>query len=314
MKKQAVRRMSKIQAQSKKSRNTHQSVMVSEILKGLGLDKKAHLNEDKRFIDATLGTAGHSRAIANSGANVLGIDMDQAMLEIARENLKGYKNVKIVYGNFKDIKTIAQKNNFIGIDGVIFDLGVSNLQLTSQNRGFSFSNPKSELDMRIDASSKPKASDLLNLLRKDQLEELFLKVLTKNEARKIALEIDQYRKSEPFKNVVDFLEICRKVFPDRGKINPATRAFLALRIAVNSELENLKEALSGAFSILAREGKILVISFHSAEDVLVKDFFRSKEKMGLGKVLTKKPIVPSAREVEKNPKSRSAKLRIFKKI
>jgi 16S rRNA (cytosine1402-N4)-methyltransferase len=307
--------MEKIQPENRSNRSSsfHQSVMVSEVLRGFKLDG-AHSNNGKRIIDATLGLGGHTQAIVERGASVLGMDMDPSMLEDARNRLKDYRSVNLVRGNFKDMAKIASVENFREVDGVLFDLGVSSPQLTSPTRGFSFAKNDADLDMRIDTSSALKASDLLNILRLDQLEDLFERILTKKESKTMALEVCEYRKEKPIATVGDFLAICKKVFGVKGKINPATRAFLALRIAVNSELENLEEGLAEAFSLLRKGGRILVVSFHSKEDVLVKNFFKSKENLGLGRVVSKKPIIPQESEVRQNPRARSAKLRIFEKI
>ena len=302
--------MQKVQTKKEK---IHKSVLTKEVLEALGLDD-AHLNHQASYIDATIGLGGHTLEIVKRGGTVLGIDMDNEMLNLAEERLANENSYKLVLGNFKDIKSIAERENFTDVDGILFDLGVSNIQLTSDMRGFSFNNKEALLDMRIDTSGGPTAADLLNVLRRDQLTDLFSQVLTDFESKKIALEIVEFRKNNPIKTTSDFLSICEKVFKKQRNINPATRAFLALRMAVNSELENLQEALPNALSLLKNKGRLVVISFHSGEDAIVKNFFNLQKDLGKGVVVNKKLIVPTEEEVRDNPKSRSAKLRILEKI
>lgn len=272
----------------------HEPVMVSEVL--------AHLNKKKRVIDATLGTGGHSLKLLEAGVKVLGIESDPEILKIAKERLVKF-NCLLVHGNFKDIDRIVKNNGFKKVDGILFDLGVSNLQLTDDSRGFSFSNPNALLDMRIDKEGQEvTGAILLNALRKDQLEDVFSRVLDLSSSRWLAKRVLEKREIEPIKRVADFLEICGGL---RGKarLNPATLPFLALRIAVNSELENLKEALPKAYDLLEAGGKLLVISFHSGEEEIVKSF--SKDFVG--------PIKPTMEEVANNPRSRSAELFVLTK-
>ena len=276
-----------------KDGNYHEQVMTVEVL--------AHLNKKKSAIDATLGTGGHSLKLLEAGVKVLGIESDPEILEIAESRLE--KEIEtgraiLVHGNFKDIDRIAKENGFNKIDGILFDLGVSNLQLMDEARGFSFSNPGAQLDMRIDKDFQGiTGANLLNVLRKDQLENMFSKVMDKGSSRWLAKRVLGKREMEPIKTVGDFLEVCEGL---RGKarLNQATLPFLALRIAVNSELENLKEALPKAFDLLGVGGKLLVITFHSKEEEVVKSF--SKNFVG--------PIKPTMDEIEKNPRARSAEL------
>ncbi len=274
--------------------NYHEPVMVSEVL--------AHLNKKKSAVDATLGTGGHSLKLLESGVKVLGIESDPEILEIAKKRLEKF-DCKLVHGNFKDIDKIAKENGFNKVGGILFDLGVSNLQLMDESRGFSFSNPGAFLDMRIDKKGQEvTGSILLNALRKDQLEDMFSKVLDSSSARWLAKRVLEKREVEPIKKVGDFLDICEGL---RGKarLNPATLPMLAVRIAVNSELENLKEALPKAYDLLEVGGKLLIITFHSAEEEVVKSF--SKQFLG--------PIKPIMEEVNNNPKARSAELFVLTK-
>ena len=274
----------------------HESVMVKEVIESL------HIKTGSLVIDATLGTGGHSDAILNLGAKVLGIEMDPKMKEIADSRLSG-KDIVTVQGNFTDILKISSKNGFNQVDAILFDLGVSNIHLTDDDRGFSFNNPNQELDMRLNKDSQAvKASDLLNILGKKQLIDLFSKVMKLKDARNMSFGIFNNR---PIRTVSDLESIVK--FEDLSfktkKINLMTLPLLALRIAVNSELDNLVEVLPKAITLLKKGGKLLVITFHSEEEKVV-------EKILNGEVEVKKA---SFREIAKNKRSRSAKLYVYEK-
>lgn len=284
----------------------HEPVLLKEVIDLL------HIENQAKFIDATLGAGGYSREICKKGGVVLGIDADEGMIVFCQKDLKDLP-VKTSHANFRDIKRVARQNGFGEVDGIVFDLGISNVHLSDEKRGFSFKNPRASLDMRIDPTSQSlKASDLLNLLRVDHLRRVFEEVLGKDRAFRLAIKIEKVRQSKKFETVGDLLEVVggKRI----GKIHPATKIFLALRIAVNSELDTLRQTLPDAFEILKHGGRLAIVSFHSLEDGIVKNFFKEKEKMGLGKVITKSPIEASDEEVERNPKSRSAKLRVLERI
>jgi 16S rRNA (cytosine1402-N4)-methyltransferase len=277
----------------------HKPVLVDEVLSYL--EENAPLKNQK-IIDATVGTAGHSLEIVKRGAELLGIETDSEMIKVAEERLAGQGEYKLVNGNFKDIDSIVKKEGFDQVDAVIFDLGVANPQLISPERGFSFGNPEAVLDMRMDKEKQGvTAADLLNGLREDQLKTLFSRILYRSQANYLARRIIERRQNQPFKLVEDFLSVCRELRV-KPSLNPATLPFLALRMAVNSELENLEEALPKAFSLLRKGGRLLVITFHSAEEKIVRSF----KKVG-------DPIVPTEEEIRENPRSRSAKLFILEK-
>lgn len=300
-----------------KKGNYHEPVLVDEMTSALAPLQQA------RIIDATLGTAGHSLELVKAGADVLGIDSDREMLKEAEERLEeacptpnqnGLGSLKLTHGNFKDVDAIASREDFSEVDGVLFDLGVSNLQLMGEKRGFSFGYPEAPLDMRIDPNSEGvTASDLLNGLRADQLTVLFSKVLTPSQSRFLASRVVEQREKKPFETVQDFLRIAKRL-KTKKDLNPATLPFLALRMAVNSELENLKEALPKAVGCLKKGGKILVITFHSGEEKIVLDFFHQCQEEGTGKILTSVSIRPGEEEISKNPRARSAELWILQKI
>jgi 16S rRNA (cytosine1402-N4)-methyltransferase len=317
----------------------HEPVMVIEVIKSLGIKPFVHLNNQARkYIDATLGGGGLSLEIVCRGGNVLGIDDDESMLEVANERLKEVPlrsskksyggsvtcpprlsrkagSFKLVHGNFKNIYKIALNEGFLEVDGVIFDLGISNLHYEDEDRGFSYKNPNAPLDMRLNPKLQGvTASDLLNILRHDQLTNLFSVVLGKFESRKLATKIIIRRKEKSIKTVGDFLSILGSGIGYKKKLHTATLPFLALRMAVGSELDNLRKALPASFRLLKGSGKLVVISFHSAEDRIVKSFYKDMIRAGKATPLTKKPIVANKKEILINPKSRSAKLRVLKKI
>ena len=243
----------------------------------------------------------------------MGIEIDKEVLEIAQKRVSKTK-VKLVHANFRNIDKVARDNGFLDVDGILLDLGVNTIQLTSKDRGMSFSNPRAKLDMRLDPSTQDiKACDLLNGLREEQLMRVFGRVMEYKEAKGVTKKVLDFRKIRKIIKVGDLLVIVGK---PKGKCDthPATKTFLALRIAVNSELENLAECLPKAFELLKSGGRLLVISFHSGEDQIVKNYFKSLSDNNSAKILTKKPVVPQEDEILKNKKSRSAKLRAMEKI
>lgn len=278
-----------------------------------------NIRKGGKYIDATLGLAGHSLEILKRGGWVLGIDVDEESLGKARGMIQeaGFlEGAIIVQGNFKDIRGIAVDNKFVPCNGVLFDLGMSSWQLEESGRGFSFQRDE-PLDMRMDKSSAVTAADLLNGLSRDELAKLFQKYGEEQSARRIASAAVRARTLRPFETTGDLARVIRGVMGDKGdgeKINPATKVFQALRIAVNDEINNLRSALPQAFEVLVRGGRLAVISFHSLEDREVKKFFLSLKRKATGDVITEKPTRPSVREIRENPRARSAKLRVVEKL
>ncbi|WKZ25942.1 MAG: 16S rRNA (cytosine(1402)-N(4))-methyltransferase RsmH [bacterium] len=276
----------------------HESVMVKEVIESL------HVNTSSQFIDCTLGTGGHTEAILSAGGQVLGIEADPKMLSVAKKRLSDQK-VKLVLGNFVDIDQIAKEKGFSDIDGILLDLGVSNLHLMDDDRGFSFTEGDQELDMRLNPETQGvKASDLLNALNVGQLTEMFNKVMDLGLSRKWAKRVISTR---PYKTVNDLKKTAFDM-PHKPGIDSATLPMLALRIAVNSELENLKVALKKAYNLLKKGGRLSVIVFHSTEEQVVKDFMRDEKNKGKLKLR-----LPNENEIYKNKKSRSAKLYTYVK-
>ena len=296
-----------------KANKFHEPVMVREVVKFLNL---ALLKTQARYIDATVGTGGHSLAICQAKVQVLGIDADPKMLEAAKSRMtQACPRFKLVQGNFRNIDRIAKQAGFGQVDGIVFDLGVSSLHYSLPNRGFSFSQKDSVLDMRLDSREQAvTAAHLLNLLAESQLQKLFGMVMTRRGTVSLVKRVVSRRKVKPIQKVEDLLKVIEKSPRTRAKLDPATLPFLALRLAVNSQLENLKEGLPKALGLLKSQGRLVVISFHSGEDKIVKNFLRKMKEEGRGKILTKKPVLPGKKEVEKNPRARSAKLRALEKI
>jgi 16S rRNA (cytosine1402-N4)-methyltransferase len=287
----------------------HESVLAKEAIEALRVEK------GKKYIDATVGTGGHSLEILRHGGRVLGIEIDPSMLAIAEDRLleAGQEDFKLVNGNFINIGKIAEGNHWKPCAGILFDLGVTNLHLKDKNRGFSFENPQAPLDMRENPGLQAVVgADLLNALREDQLRGLFEVTLEPGAAKWISSRVIKAREGSPIKTVGDFLGICKGLKSGKSNLNEATLPFLALRIAVNSELANLEEVLPKAFGLLEKGGRLVVISFHSKEDALVKNFFRQSEAEG-ARLITFKPITPGETELESNKRARSARMRVIQK-
>jgi len=295
----------------------HQPVLLKEVIGGLKVKKNG------KYLDGTVGGGGHALAFLKLGGKILGLDCDPEALDQARKSLSaacpalqsgGLKTSWfLVKGNFKDLAKIALENDFSQPDGILLDLGVSSHQLETESRGFSFQSD-GPLDMRMDPSLTVTAADLVNGLGKNELKKLFQKLGEEKLASRLAEAVVLARRLKPILTCRQLSEVILKIKSKKGKIHPATQIFQALRIAVNDELNNLKEALPQAISLLKTGARLGVISFHSGEDRIVKNFLKEKESLGEVKIITKKPIVPSLQEIRENPKSRSAKLRIAQKI
>jgi len=289
----------------------HEPVLLKEAVDGLRVEK------NKKYIDATLGGGGHSFEILRRGGIVLGMDVDKEALEYIERNKKP-ENLTVARGNFRDIDKIARLNNFDKVTGVIFDLGVSGHQIDSPRRGFSFQD-EGPLDMRMDESLGVRALDLLKILTKGELNEIFTEFGEENHAWAISDAIVRARSVKPIETTTELARIIEETLRKKGLYKGETRAgqskkiFQALRIVVNDELNAISEALLKALELLEENGRICAISFHSLEDRIVKKKFLEFEEKGLGKIITEKPVIPTIEEIEKNVRARSAKLRIFEK-
>ena len=296
----------------------HIPVMLAEVLEALQPWDKLNT-----FVDATLGLGGHSGEVLAKCANVcvIGFDQDPDARKIAAENLAKFDGrFEIIADNFRNISDLLERENFRA-EAVLFDLGVSNLQLTEAERGFSFQED-GPLDMRMDRGdgieAELTADDIVNSWSVKELTEIFRDYGEERFAYQIAKGIVRAREhGETIHTTAELVELIRKILPApvQRKMggHPARRVFQALRIAVNHELDALNEALNGALKILAPGGKILVISYHSLEDKMTKKRFREWKEKGWGELSPRKALTPAEEEIERNRKSRSAKLRIFVK-
>ncbi|HLA04019.1 MAG TPA: 16S rRNA (cytosine(1402)-N(4))-methyltransferase RsmH [Patescibacteria group bacterium] len=275
----------------------------------------------KLFIDATCGFGGHTEELIKKGPKVLGIDRDPEAIEFLRKSLESRvksQRLTLVRGNFADIRQIAKEAGFGKVDGILFDLGVSSVQLASPERGFSFTR-EGPLDMRMDPALGLSAADIVNNFEKRRLYEIFKNYGQEKFAWAIAGAICRARELKPIATTEELARVIEEVYKTGGvrkkhkakKLHPATKAFLALRIVVNSELLNLEKALPQTVELLNKKGRLVVISFHSLEDGIVKRFFKHQRNF---KVLTPKPIGPEKIEILANPRSRSAKMRAAEKI
>lgn len=297
--------------------NYHRPVLLREVLQGL------HVEVGQWYLDATLGDGGHSSEILRLGGNIVGVDVDPEAIRRTKERFdnEGISKAKwkLVVGNSRNLKKLVENQKF---KGVLFDLGVSRLQLEESQRGFSFIR-EGPLDMRMDPGLSVSAQDLINGLNEGELYELFIRLGEEKYSRALACALVSTRKiggrvqGIGIRNTKELAELVEEVYRKHGirnwKIHPATKVFQALRIAVNDELNALKEALPQALDVLEEKGTVVVISFHSLEDRIVKQMFREWVKKGSGKILTKKPVVPSSDEIMRNVRSRSAKMRMFQK-
>ena len=273
--------------------------------------------EGKRILDATVGTGGHSEAFLKRLGNgaLAALDQDIQAVEIARTRLSysGHQ-ISFIHSNFSNMKQAAENLGFYKFDGILMDLGISKLQLTEPGRGFSF-NRNEELDMRMDKRQHLTAKGIINKYKEDTLRGLLQEYGEEPFARRIAAAIIHYRQKKRIETTLELAEIVKKAVPRKAwhkRIQPETRTFQAIRIAVNNELENLKQGLAQAVDLLDTGGKLLVISYHSLEDRIVKRYFKSCSQNSF-KILTKKPIAPEKEEIFNNPQSRSAKLRVLER-
>ena len=307
----------------------HEPVMVEEVIDSL------HCQTGAVYVDGTLGGGGHAEAILENTAPdgiLIGIDADSDALRETENRLAPFGDRKIlVKGNFADMETILTGLNIAKVDGILLDLGVSSHQLETAERGFSFS-LDAPLDMRMDRSLDINAYDLIHSLSAPELERILRDYGEEVRAGRIARAIVARREISPIRSTGDLANVIAGAVPRNRqpmRIHPATRTFQALRIAVNDELAKLQRALESGMARLNAGGRFSVISFHSLEDRIVKDAFRTGEKgcicpselpvcacgrKPVLKVLTRKPMVPDEEEVRRNPRSRSAKLRTAERL
>lgn len=290
----------------KQAEFAHVPVLRNEVLDYL------QVQSGKKYIDGTAGGGGHTAEIVKQGGLVLCIDQDQEAIEHLQNKFKDEQRVRIVKGNFSDIAKLAHLQDFQNCSGILFDLGMSSFQIDASSRGFSFLKDQ-PLDMRMNIDTELTAHEIVNRWHQEDLEEIFLKYGEEENARQIAEAIVLQRKEKKFETTKELVDLLIKIGRGNTKIHPATRVFQALRIAVNMELDVLKIGIMDAIELLEPRGRLVILSFHSLEDRIVKNMFREMEKEGHGVVLNKKPITASMQETETNRRSRSAKMRVFEK-
>lgn len=308
---------------------SHESVLLKESIDGLGVEGGGV------YVDGTTGGGGHSMEIAkklNASGRLICIDQDKDALAHANIRLSEFRDkVKFVHGNFFDLKNILAGEGIEKINGLLLDLGVSSYQLDNKDRGFSYMQD-APLDMRMDASKILTAYEVVNTYEKEKLKKVIQEYGEENWAARIVEFIDKARKIKPVETTGELVEIIKKAIPSKARKDgphPAKRTFQAIRIEVNNELGIIEETIKDAVSCMVKGGRICIITFHSLEDRIVKNTFKYLqmdcicppelpvcrcEKRREIKIITRKPIVPAKMEIEKNPRARSAKLRIAERV
>ncbi len=306
----------------------HISVLLEQSVQNL------NINKDGIYVDCTMGGGGHSEKIVSqlsAKGTLIGIDRDTEALAASKERLKHFDNVIYVHSNFHNIKNVIASQGISEVDGIIADLGVSSYQLDNRDRGFSYMED-ARLDMRMDATADFDAYKLVNTYSEAQLADVIFRYGEEKFSRKIARAIVQQREDKPIQTTLELVDIIKKVIPERFRqkgSHPAKRTFQAIRIEVNSELEPLGTAVEDMFDCLKQGGRLSIITFHSLEDRIVKTKYNELAqgctcppdfpvcvcgKTPRGRVITRKPILPTEDECEQNKRSKSAKLRIIEKL
>ncbi len=302
----------------------HIPVLLNETIQGL------NIKPDGIYVDGTIGGAGHSKKIIeklSSKGFLIGIDRDEEALEAAKENLKEYKNFKLVHGNHDNIKEILANLGIDKVDGILLDLGVSSYQLDEKTRGFSYIGDN-KLDMRMDKSQKLSAYDVVNLYKESKLADLIYAYGEERYSRRIAKNICIARKNKPIETTKELAEIIEKSVPFSKDGHPAKRTFQAIRIEVNNEIKPLYNTVLECINLLKTGGRLCIITFHSLEDRAVKEAYKDAEgkctcpkdfpycvcgAKTLGKIINKKTIEATEEELKINTRAQSAKLRIFER-
>ena len=306
----------------------HVSVLLNESRENL------NIKPDGIYVDGTMGGAGHSLEIVKKLSEkgmLIGIDRDEEALAVAKERLKEFNNVKYVHDNHDNIDEIIKNLNIKGVDGILLDLGVSSYQIDEKTRGFTYMDD-GPLDMRMDKSQKLTAEYIVNNYKEQDLARIIFEYGEEKFSRKIARNICEYRKNKKIETTGELVKIIEKSIPGKFReknSHPAKRTFQAIRIEVNNEIEPLYNTIKNSITALNTKGRLCVITFHSLEDRMVKKAYVDAEgkctcpkdlpycvcgNVSLGKIITKKPILPTEKEMQENSRSRSAKLRVFEKI
>ena len=304
----------------------HIPVLLKECIESL------NIKENGIYVDGTLGGAGHSKKILenlSSDGILIGIDRDIEALNSAKEKLKDYQNVRYIHGNHDDIKNILQDLGVEEVDGILLDLGVSSYQLDEAARGFSYMQD-APLDMRMDKTSKLTAEYVVNNYTEEQLSKIIFDYSEEKFSRNIARKICEYRKNKKIETTKELTEIIENAVPGFAKRegHPAKRTFQAIRIEVNDEIKPLYNTVKNCIDVLKPGGRLCIITFHSLEDRAVKEAYVDAQGKctcppglpycvcgykSIGKIITKKPILPTKEEITENSRAKSAKLRVFEK-
>ena len=305
----------------------HEPVMLEECIEAL------NINPDGIYVDGTLGGAGHSIEILkrlSPNGKLIGIDRDEEALKASEKRLKDFKNVTYIHGNHDDIQEILQDLGIQEVDGILLDLGVSSYQLDEKSRGFSYMSDNI-LDMRMDTSKGITAKDVINTYSEEQLSDILWKYGEEKFSKQIAKNICKVRKEKEITTTKELVEIIEKTIPRAMQKDghPAKRTFQAIRIEVNNELEPLYKTIENSVHCLKQHGRLVVITFHSLEDRLVKNAMLDMQGKctcpkdlpycicgykSFGKIINKKPIIATDEEQKRNPRAKSAKVRIFERI
>lgn len=306
----------------------HVSVLLNESIENL------NIKPDGIYVDGTMGGAGHSLEIAKKLSKkgmLIGIDRDEEALEVAKERLKEFSNVKYVHDNHDNIYKIIKDLELNGVDGILLDLGVSSYQIDEKTRGFTYMDD-GPLDMRMDKSQELTAEYIVNNYKEKELARIIFEYGEEKFSKKIARNICECRKNKKIETTAELVKIIERSIPGKFReknSHPAKRTFQAIRIEVNNEIEPLYNTIKNSINALNSKGRLCVITFHSLEDRMVKKAYVDAEgkctcpkdlpycvceNKSLGKIITKKPILPTEKEMQENSRSRSAKLRVFEKI
>jgi 16S rRNA (cytosine1402-N4)-methyltransferase len=291
----------------------HKTVLLQESIEGLAI------TQGDVYLDGTLGSAGHAQAACGHGAMIVGIDQDEDALARATSRLQSNCDFKLIKGSFRNLDKALDELSIPKVNKIMLDLGLSSDQFETSGRGFTFQkNEPLLMTFKKDPTHEDlTAQEIVNHWDEENIADVIYGYGEERFARKIARKIVEVREEHPITTTFELVEIIKSATPKfyhRAKIHPATRTFQALRITVNDEINALKEGLQKGFDRLEKNGRMAVISFHSIEDRIVKHFYKTKAEEGLAELITKKPITASELEKKENPRSRSAKLRIIKKI
>jgi 16S rRNA (cytosine1402-N4)-methyltransferase len=292
--------------------SVHEPVLTAEALTFLAPERGG------LFVDCTVGLGGHTRALLEAGATrVIGLDRDRDALEVAAADLAAFGDrAELVHADYRSLAEVLAARGIEAIDGALADLGVSSLQIDAEGRGFSFRRDE-PLDMRMDRTAGATAAEVVNATPEGELADIIFRFGEERHSRRIARAIVEARRRGPIATTGQLAATVRRAVPTHGwqRIDPATRTFQALRIWVNRELEGLEEFLRDVVTRLRGGGRVVVISFHSLEDRIVKHTFRALERAeAIVKVLTKRPVVPGEAALARNPRARSAKLRAAERV